>query len=292
MIGPGKAFDTDRFFVVCSNVLGGCSGSTGPTSINPQTGLPYGTSFPIISIGDIVAAQYKLLRALGVNSLAAVSGASMGGQQALQWLISYPDFVRSAVPIACAASLSALGLGLMEVSREAIMSDPEWRSGDYIGQSFPENGLRLARMIAHLSYVSSQFLDVEFGRRLAEDSAKSEALEAKFAIQKYLRDEGDHFIKRFDPNTFLYLSQAIEHFDLTQNVPSLAAAFERVKGRVLLLSFRTDLLFPVSGLRELETSLRDAKVDVDHITVETSFGHDAFLTDWMKISPLIAEFLR
>ncbi len=292
MIGPGKAFDTDKYFVVCSNVLGGCSGSTGPSSMNPETGSPYGSTFPVVTIGDMVNGQYLLLRSLGVESLASVSGASMGGQQALQWMAAYPDFVRSAVPIACSARLSALGLALMEVSRQAILNDPDWLDGAYYGKAFPVKGLSLARMAAHLTYVSSEFLDLEFGRKPWTDDKYRYKLGGEFDVQKYLRDEGQTFCSRFDPNSFLYLSQAIEYFDFGKETGSLASAFKRCKSQVLLISFRTDWLFPVAHLRELQVALHEAGKNASHITVETTNGHDAFLTDWKKISLLISEFLE
>jgi homoserine O-acetyltransferase len=246
-----------------------------------------------VTIRDMVAAQYALVCALGVKSLASISGASMGGQQALQWIVDHPDFVRSAIPIACSARLSAMGLAISDLCRRAILEDPDWNNGNYYGRSTPKGGLAVARMMAHLTYISAAFLDVEFGRRpwINDNYVYKYELGSEFAVQHYLQDEGERFITRFDANSFLYLSQAIEYFDLTRGKRSLAAAFERVRSSVLLISFRTDWLFPVAHLRELETALREARVDVNHITVETSFGHDAFLTDWRKISPLVSEFL-
>ena len=293
MIGSGKAFDTDQFFVVSTNVIGGCSGSTGPASINPTTGKPYGSTFPVVTISDMVNAQYQLLKSLGITSLASVSGASMGGQQALQWMISYPNVLSSAIPIACSARLSAMSLAISELSRNAIVSDPAYRGGDYYETGTPERGLIQARMAAHLTYISGEFLDAEFGRRPWIDAAYQYKYQIgnEFAVQNYLRKEGESFVKRFDANAFLYLSQAIEYFDITKNARSLTSAFEHVKNKVLLISFRTDWLFPVAHLRELEMAMREAQIDVNHITVETTYGHDAFLTDWRKISPLITEYL-
>lgn len=289
MIGPGKAFDTTRYFVVSSNVLGGCAGSTGPSSFNPSTGKPYGSAFPPVTTGDMVESQRILLKSLGVTSLASVSGSSMGGQQALQWMVTYPEFVRSAIPIACSARLSALALALCEVSRSAVTSDPEWRGGHYYGGSNPGRGLALARMAAHLTYVSEEHLEEEFGRAL--DPGCCDTMRGEFRVQSYLRAEGENFVKRFDANSFLYLSQAIEHFDLSKNAGSLAAAFTHVRSRVLLLSFTTDWLFPPTQLQELEMALREAGADVRHVTIDTSLGHDAFLTDTKDITPLISEFL-
>jgi homoserine O-acetyltransferase len=291
MIGPGKAFDTDLFFVISINVLGGCSGSTGPASMNPETRRPFGKTFPVVTIFDMVSAQYELLKALGVNSLASVSGASMGGQQVLQWLVTYPDFVRSAIPIACSARLSAMGLAICEVSRTAIISDPDWHDGDYYGKTLPARGLALARMAAQLTYISGDFLDTEFGRNHAVPRKSTQSIGSEFAVQQYLQDEGQAFVKRFDANSFLYLSQAIEHFDLTKGLNCLSDAFAAVTSRVMLISFTTDWLFPVSHVHEVAIAMRDQNVDVSHVTVQTTFGHDAFLTDWQKISPIISEFL-
>lgn len=291
MIGPGKTFDTDRYFVVSSNVLGGCCGSTGPASADPATGAPYGSAFPVVTIGDMVEAQFVLLRHLGVTSLATVSGASMGGQQALQWMAAHPDFVRSAIPIACSARLSAMALALSEVSRRAIVADPAWLGGNYYGKAFPIAGLSLARMAAHLTYISPEYLEAEFGRSPGANKAYTYSLGGEFDVQEYLRAEGDAFVARFDPNSFLYLSQAIEYFDLTRTTGSLVNAFQRVRSRVLLLSFSSDWLFTVEQTNELEAGLREAGSDVAHVTVQTPYGHDAFLTDWQTISPSIKSFL-
>jgi homoserine O-acetyltransferase len=291
MIGPGKAFDTRRFFVVSQNVIGGCGGSTGPSSVDPATGRPYALGFPVVTIRDMVNAQYRLLTTLGVTSLAAVSGASMGGHQALQWLASYPKFVRTAIPIACSARLSAQSLALYEVARQAIMTDPDWLGGDYYGKAIPARGLAVARMGAHLTYVSEENLESDFGRRTVEGAGYSYTIGGEFAVQAHLREEGDRFVKRFDANSYLYLSQAMEYFDLTRPTGSLTAAFESVRGRVLLLSFSSDWLFPAAQLAELEMVLRSVGASADHITIDTPFGHDAFLTDWRKISHLIAGFL-
>jgi homoserine O-acetyltransferase len=292
MIGPGKAFDTNQYYIVSSNVLGGCNGSTGPSSINPATEKPYGSSFPAVTILDMVRAQYELLTGIGVKSLASVCGASMGGQQALQWMISYPYFVRTAVPIACSGHLSSMGLALSEVSRCAIVSDSDWSGGDYYGKSFPDKGLAVARMAAHLTYISDEYLDGEFGRRPATSPPQQSQAAGDFAVQEYLRDEGQSFIKRFDANSFLHLSQAIEDFDLTKDGVTLEEALKDVVSKVCLISFSTDWLFPVKQIHALESAMHNLQIDTVHYTVETKAGHDAFLTEWQKISPLIAEFLR
>jgi len=291
MIGPAKAFDTNRYFVICSNVLGGCYGSTGPSSLDPATGTPYASRFPTITMQDIINAQHKLICWLGVKSLAAVSGASMGGMQALQWLVSYPDMVRGAIPIACSAKLTALALGINEVCRAAILADPDWRGGEYYGKSKPKSGLAVARMAAHLTYVSAVYLESEFGRRRIENSGESSRDLGTFDIQGYLRDEGERFSKRFDANTFLTLFQAIEQFDLNVHEGGLEGAFAATTGRVFLLSFSTDWLFPPYQIAEIEEALRQVGAPVSHISVETPFGHDAFLTDWTKIDPLVRAFL-
>lgn len=292
MIGPGRAFDTDRYFVVASNVIGGCSGSTGPSSVDPKSGRPYACGFPMVTIRDMVEAQYRLLTALGVTTLATVSGASMGGHQALQWIVSYPGYVRSAIPIACSARLSAQNLAMSEVSRQAVLSDPDWRGGNYYGVSNPSRGLALARMAAHLTYISGRYLESEFDHRPIDDTGGYRyRIGGEFAVQEYLREEGERFVNRFDANSFLYLLQAMEYFDLTASGRTLVQAFADVRSAVLLLSFSSDWLFPVPQLAELADGLRGVGADVEHVTVETDHGHDAFLTDWLKISPIIADFL-
>jgi homoserine O-acetyltransferase len=239
----------------------------------------------------MVDAQYLLLKSLGVTSLATISGASMGGMQALQWMVSYPEFVRSTIPIACSARMSAMNLAVSEISRAAIVSDPEWKDGNYYGQGFPSKGLALARMATHLTYVSSEFLEHEFGQQPWDTGDYSYRIGGEFKVQEYLRLEGEQFVERFDANSFLYLSQAMEYFDLARKAGSLVAAFSAVKSDVLLLSFSSDWLFPVPQLSEIEMALKTVGVDVRHVTVQTSLGHDAFLTDWRKVSPIVRDFL-
>jgi homoserine O-acetyltransferase len=289
MIGCGKPFDTRRFFVVCTNVLGGCSGSTGPSSINPLTDSPYGCDFPALTIRDLVNAQHRLLTGLGVTSLVTVTGASMGGQQSLQWLISYPEFVRSAIPIACTLHLSAFGLAMCEVSRQAIVTDPDWRGGNYYGTPGPVKGLAVARMAAHLTYVGGDYLEEKYGRERLEEK-KCSIPGGEFAVQSVLHEECAKFVQRFDANSYLYLSHAIESFDLTREIETLNTS-ARYSGSILLLSFSTDILFPAGQVEELGYVLQDIGAAVQHITVETTHGHDAFITEPQKIGPLIATFL-
>jgi homoserine O-acetyltransferase len=283
MIGAEKAFDTNRYFVISSNSLGGCKGSTGPSSINPKNGRPYGASFPDVSIEDMVCAQNRLLESLGVTRLACVTGASMGGQQALQWLVSHPEFVKTAIPIACSARLDAQGLAVSEISRRAIVTDPEWRNGDYYGHSGPLSGLAVARMAAHLTYISPQYLHAVHGRKRDKNG--------NLKVQSMMIDEGRNFIKRFDANSFLTLASAIDRFDLTNGDGSLEGVFASVGAEVLLVSFSTDVLFPSAGLVELEAAMKRDGVNVRHVQIETIYGHDAFLTDWRALSELVKDFL-
>lgn len=283
MIGPGKAFDTNRFFVVSSNSLGGCKGSEGPSSIDPLTNAPYGSSFPEISIGDMVRAQYELLLHLGVRRLVCVTGASMGGQQTLEWILTHPEFVASAIPVACTARLSALGLAMAQISRQAIFNDPYFNGGDYYGKPFPEKGLALARMAAHLTYVSSSYLNAHYGRKISDNG--------DFAVQKMLSDEGGRFIRRFDANSFLILSNAIEKFDIANPDGSLDGVFAKVLSKILLIAFSTDFLFPPGEMLEIYRAMKSENIDVSFETIETIDGHDAFLTDWRKLSEIVSEFL-
>ncbi|MDR3709048.1 MAG: homoserine O-acetyltransferase [Capsulimonadaceae bacterium] len=290
MIGPGKSFDTDRWYVICSNVLGGCDGSTGPASTDPATGAPYGPAFPPVTIRDMVRAQRKLVDHLGVASLASIAGASLGGQQALEWLSTYPELIRSAIPIACSAKLTAQALAISEVSRAAILADPNFRGGDFYDGEPPARGLAVARMAAHMTYVSAESLEMEFGRtRTQTEAALQRGM--NFDVQAHLRGEGQRFADRFDANTFLTLSLALEEFDLAHRASSLVAAFSGVRCPVQLISFTTDWLFPSHQLVQIHEALLKNGVDVRHDDVETPFGHDAFLTDWEKIAPIVARFL-
>lgn len=291
MIGPGKAFDTDRYFVICSNVIGGCKGSTGPSSINPKTGKPYGLDFPVITIGDMVRAQKKLLNYLGIDSLLSVCGGSMGGMQVLQWAVDYPDMVRSAIPIATTSRLSAQGIAFNEVGRQAIMADPNWNNGDYYGKRPPDAGLAVARMIGHITYLSDEGMHAKFGRRLRDKEKYGFDFSTDFEVESYLRHQGESFIQRFDANSYLYITKAQDYFDLTNGTGSLVEAFRGVKARFLVISFSSDWLFPSYQSREIVKALRLNGVDVSYCEISSTYGHDAFLLEAEQQTKLIKNFL-
>ncbi|MBI4177796.1 homoserine O-acetyltransferase [bacterium] len=298
MIGPGKAFDTDRVFVICANVIGGCRGSTGPSSRNPATKKPYGAGFPVVTLRDMVRAQKALIDHLGIKRLLAVTGGSMGGMMALHWAIEYPDSVRCVIPIATAAYQSAQNIALQEVARRAIMADPNWRGGNYYGGPPPEKGLAVARMMGHISYLSDRGLQDKFGRRLQNGSGLAYALKPEFRVESYLDHQGEVFVKRFDANTYLYVTKAIDYFDLTDGsnngggfAPALAQKFRRSSAKFLLLSFISDWLYPVERSDELEQSLKLAGRPVRHETIHSTYGHDACFLEADRMAPVIREFL-
>jgi homoserine O-acetyltransferase len=291
-IGPGKAFDTEKYFVICSNVIGGCDGSTGPTSINPATGRPFGLEFPIITIEDMVNAQRELLRHLGVENLLSVAGGSMGGMQALQWAISYPENVRSSIAIATSASLSAQGIALNEVGRQAIMNDPNWKNGNYSGEESPDAGLSLARMIGHITYLSDKHMHERFGRRFKKCDSSSIDLETEFMVESYLHHQGDKFVDRFDANTYLYITKAIDYFDLKRDYGSLLSAFEKVMASFLVVSFTSDWLYPSKESREIVKALRANGKKVIYTDIDIDKGHDSFLVENPVLEKNISNFLK
>lgn len=293
MIGPGKAFDTDRFFVVCSNIIGGCMGSTGPKSLNPLTGEPYAMDFPIITIGDMVNAQCLLMDELGIDRWYAVTGGSMGGMQALQWAVAYPERVDRCIPIATTHRLSAQSIAFDAVGRTAIMRDPNWLGGHYYGRAIPANGLAVARMIGHITYLSEQSMHEKFGRSLrhAEDYAWN--FEPEFSVETYLAHRGDSFVKRFDANSYLYVTKAMDYFDLADRTNgSLVRAMEPVTAKFLVLSFSSDWLFPTAQSKEIVRALRLNGVDVSFMEIDSPYGHDAFLLEPEEETKLITGFLR
>src|SRR5579871_4774474 len=252
-IGPGKAFDTDRFFIICSNVLGGCLGTTGPSSINPQTGCPYAMSFPVITIGDMVQLQTKLIDHLGIDRLLAVAGGSMGGMQALEWAVTYPERVVAAIPIAGTARHSPQQIAFNEVGRQAVMADPDWNEGNYYGKKPPARGLSVARMVGHITYMSDASMREKFGRRLRAPD--------QFEVESYLQYRGSTFVDRFDANSYLYITRAMDSFDLTQR-GTLPSLFERIKTRFLVISFTSDWLYPSYQSLEVVSALRSRNCDV------------------------------
>lgn len=291
MVGPGRPFDTDRYFVICSNVIGGCMGSTGPASRDPRTGRPYGARFPVITIGDMVRAQVRLIDALGIGRLLAVAGGSMGGFQALEWATAFPERVRSALLLATAARSGPQSMAWNSIGRRAIMSDPRWRGGDYYGHEPPADGLAVARMIGHVTYLSEQSLEEKFGRRLQRGGGPAFSLEREFAIESYLDYQGESFNARFDANSYLYITKAMDYWDLPARYGSLDAAMARVQGRTLLISFSSDWLYPTAESRAIADALTRQGRPVEHVELPTSAGHDAFLIDAEAQRPIITAFL-
>ncbi len=291
MIGPGKAFDTDKYFVICSNVLGGCMGTTGPGSINPETGCPYAMTFPVITISDMVRLQKMLLDHLGIMRLLAVAGGSMGGMQALEWAVAYPEAVASVLPIATTARHSAQQIAFNEVGRQAIMADPDWNGGNYYGKKPPARGLAVARMVGHITYMSDDSMREKFGRRLRNDGFGFN-FEIDFEVESYLRYRGAQFVDRFDANSYLYITKAMDYFDLAYGrAPTLAGALENTNARFLVLSFTSDWLYPSYQSLEIVSALRSRNKDVAYCELPSNYGHDAFLVDVAEETELIRGFL-
>jgi homoserine O-acetyltransferase len=291
MIGPHKGFDTDRYFVMCANVLGGCRGTTGPSSINPATGCPYAMSFPVITIGDMVRLQKMLIDSLGIRRLLAVSGGSMGGMQALQWAVQYPDQVVAAIPIATTARHSAQQIAFNEVGRQAIMADLDWCDGNYYGKNPPARGLAVARMVGHITYMSDDSMREKFGRRLRGKEAFGFGFDVDFEVESYLRYRGSQFVNRFDANSYLYITKAMDYFDLTSGNGSIAAALEPAQARFLVISFSSDWLYPSYQSQELVRALRSRNRDVAYVELQSNYGHDSFLVDVAEQSAIVAGFL-
>jgi homoserine O-acetyltransferase len=296
MIGPGRAFDTDRYFVVCTNVIGGCRGSTGPGSINPATGEPYALDFPVITVGDMVRAQRALLDRLGIERLLCVSGGSLGGQQALEWAVSHPDQVRSIIPIASTAAFDTQGVAWNAIARQAIMADPDWQGGRYYGTGrAPAAGLGVARMVGHITYLSAYGVREKFGRRLQDRSDYSYTLTgADFAVESYLRHQARTFARRFDANTYLYLSRALTYFDLarTHGAGSLERALSTVRARTLLIAFSSDWLYPPRDSQRIADALRASGKEAELHVIDAPYGHDCFLLEEASMAPLVASFLE
>ncbi len=293
VVGPGKPIDTDRFFVICSNVLGGCMGTTGPASINPETGEPYGLKFPVITVSDMVRAQAMLVDHLGIESLLCVTGGSMGGMQVLEWLAKYPERVHSAIPIAAAAKHSAQNIAFHEVGRQAIMADPEWHGGDYARhQTSPSAGLAVARMAAHITYLSEAALHTKFGRNLQDREQLTYGFDADFQIESYLRYQGSTFVDRFDANAYLYLTRAMDYFDLAADFgENLGAAFQAADSRVCVVSFTSDWLFPTSENRDVVRALNAVAANVSFVEIESDKGHDSFLLDMPEMFDVMTGFI-
>ncbi len=294
MVGPGKPVDTDRHFVICANVIGSCLGSSGPATINPATDKPWAMDFPVLTIADMVRAQALLLDHLGIERLHAVIGGSMGGMQAVSWAALYPDRVKSAVIIASAARHSAQNIAFHEVGRQAIMADPRWRGGDYYADDDPpSSGLAVARMAAHITYLSEEGLTEKFGRRLQDREAKTFGFDADFQVESYLRHQGISFVDRFDANSYLYITRAMDYFDLAEaHGGVLANAFKGSKTRFCLISFDTDWLYPTSESRTMVHALNAAGAEVSFMELSSPFGHDSFLLDNPEMNRIVDGFLK
>jgi homoserine O-acetyltransferase len=295
MIGPGKAFDTERYFVVSTNLLGGCRGTTGPSSVDPATGAPYGSDFPVITVADMVRTERAFLHELGIDRLAAVAGGSLGGMQALEWAITYPDDVDAIVAIASTHALHPQGVAWNAIAREAIRRDPAWQGGHYHQTSAkPDDGMSVARMVGHVTYLSGVALEDKFGRRLQDaDDIRYTITEPEFEIESYLDHQAESFVKRFDANTYLYTSRALTYFDLAREHGdgSLRRALEAVEARTLLIAFSSDWLYPPVASQEIEEALTALTKPVELHVIEAPYGHDCFLLEEARQTPLIRQFL-
>ena len=290
LIGEGMGIDTDKYFVVCSNVLGGCRGSTGPSSISPKTGKPYGVDFPLITVGDMVNAQRRLVDHLGIGKLLAVVGGSMGGMQVLQWMVSYPERIRAAIPIATTMKHTPQQIAFNEVGRQAVMADPDWRGGNYSGRSIPAKGLAIARMIGHITYMSDASMAEKFGRKLRLEKAPFK-FGADFEVEGYLRNRGDNFVKRFDANSYLYITKAIDYLNIL-NGHSLGDIFRRLEAKVLVIAFKSDWLYPAYQSQEIAKACKLAGIDASYCELNSTYGHDAFLLETEQEERLIGNFLK
>jgi homoserine O-acetyltransferase len=292
-IGPGKAFDTNKYFVICSNVIGGCQGSTGPSSLNPATNKPYGLNFPVITIGDMVRAQRHLIDYLGIEKLLAVVGGSMGGMQVLQWAVSYPERVCAALPLATTTRHSPMLIAFSEVGRQAIYADPNWNGGDYYDKTRPNAGLAVARMVGHITYLSDESMQQKFGRQLQERERFGYDFNTDFTIEGYLRYKGNRFTERFDANSYLYITKAMDYFDLTNDFSSLIEAFDHTTDiTYLVVSFTSDWLYPAYHSKELISALTAVGADVTYCNLKSTWGHDAFLLEVETMTGLMSDFLE
>jgi homoserine O-acetyltransferase/O-succinyltransferase len=291
MIGPGKAFDTDRYFVVCPNVLGSCYGTTGPSSTDPKTDKPYGLSFPVVTVRDMVRVQAALLDHLGIEKILTVTGGSMGGMLALQWAVTYPERVGSVIAIATTHQHSAQQIAFNEVARQSIMADPAWLEGNYYDGDGPQVGLAIARMTGHVTYLSEQGMQLKFGRKLQDRERFGYDFSLDFEVESYLRYKGHSFVGRFDANTLLYLTKALDYFNLSQGFDSLTQAFGDSESLYLLIAFSSDWLYPPQQLKDVARAIRRSGGDATYYEISSDYGHDAFLLDYEKQEPLVRSFL-
>ena len=296
LIGPGRPIDTTRYFVVCSNVLGSCYGSTGPSSVDPRTGRPYGMRFPVITIRDMVRAQRALLDYLGVQELALVVGGSIGGQQALEWAVTYPELVRRVGVVAATAALTAQAVAFSEVERQAIMADPRWQGGDYAPGQGPTTGLAIARMLAMITYQSEEAMELRFSRRQARNTivappSRAGDLGGRFDVEGYLYYQGEQLARRFDANSYLYLSRAMDLYDVSEGYPSLDTALSRLRSKALFVGIRSDFLFPAARVHALAERVRALGGDATYVELDSPHGHDAFLKEWQQMTDVLYQIV-
>ena len=292
MIGPGKGFDTDRYCVICSNVLGGCRGTTGPGSLSPATGKPYGAGFPFVTIADMARLQKMLVDHLGIKRLLSVAGGSMGGMQVLQWVVDYPDQVASAIPIATTLQHSAQQIAFNEVGRQAITADPDWKGGGYYPGPGPQRGLAVARMVGHITYMSDESMREKFGRRRRNTGGAEDELAGLFEVESYLRYHGGQFVSRFDANSYLTITRAMDSIDLSAGYGSLGDALARSAARFLVVSFTSDWLYPSYQSQQIVRTLRSRNLDVAYVELPSNHGHDAFLLEVGELTELMKHFLE
>ncbi|HZU66329.1 MAG TPA: homoserine O-acetyltransferase [Ktedonobacteraceae bacterium] len=296
LIGEGRPFDTSRYFVICSNILGGCYGSTGPSSLNPHTGRRYNMDFPVVTIRDMVNAQKRLIEYLGINQLAMVAGGSIGGQQALEWAITYPELVQSAAVVAATARLTAQAIAFSEVQRQAIMTDPLWQCGNYLPGAGPSAGLAIARMLAMITYQSEEAMEMRFARkpatRMSVSSPSGAAdLGTRFDVEDYLYYQGDALVRRFDANSYIYISRAMDLYDVSAGYPSMEAALRRLRSKLLFIGIRSDFLFPAAHVRRLAEQVRALDGNANYIELDSPHGHDAFLKEWQQMAAALSTII-
>ncbi|MCF6092615.1 homoserine O-acetyltransferase [Microaerobacter geothermalis] len=290
LIGPGKYIDTNQYYVITTNVLGGCYGTTGPSSINPKTGQPYGADFPTVTIRDMVHVQYLLLKKLGISKLYAVIGGSMGGMQVLEWGISYPQMIEHIIPLATSAYLSPMAIAYNDIGRQAILSDPEWKGGHYYPGRGPVKGLSIARMVGMITYRTADLFEERFGRTMRQDHQVTQ-FDSVFQVESYLRYQGEKLVDRFDANSYLYLLKAMDSHDIGRGRGGWKTALSHIKSKVLLIGITRDLLYTVQHMEEMQSSLKQARVDSTYIEIDSKFGHDGFLVEFERIGPLVESFL-
>lgn len=289
LIGPGLVIDTNKYFVICSNVLGSCYGTTGPSSLSPETGRPYATTFPVITIRDMVQIQRKLLEHMGVERLYAVIGGSMGGMQVYEWAVTYPELVDIAIPIATCTQMSAMGIAYNEIARQAICSDPEWQRGFYYPATGPRRGLSIARMVGMITYRTASLFEERFGRRLQTDT-EQHLYESTYQIESYLRYQGDKLVDRFDANSYLYLLKAMDTHDISRERGGLLRALAKMKAKVLCVGIHNDLLYPIEQQQEIVATMKREGVDAQFYSIDSKYGHDGFLVEYEKLGDILAPY--